>query len=97
MRRDNCSSYTILILVEMLLDTMCEALQKNILPRGRAAVRQYSLVSNTHNWYSFCTAAGSLQKVWQASLADFKCDLTISVRWSGELSALQPEKTQLNG
>lgn len=47
MRRDNRLSYTILILAEMLSDTMCEALQKPSLPRGRAVVRQYPLVSDT--------------------------------------------------
>lgn len=46
-RRDNRSRYTILILAEMLSNTMCEALQKPSLPRGRAEVRQYPLVSDT--------------------------------------------------
>lgn len=41
MRCDKHLSYTILILVEMLSDTMCEAVQKPRLPRGRAVVRQY--------------------------------------------------------
>lgn len=47
MRRDKCASYTILVLVGMISDAVCEVLQKPSLPWGRAVVRQYPLVSDT--------------------------------------------------
>lgn len=47
MERDNLLSYTILILVDMLFDTICEALQEHSLLRGITVVGQYLLVSDT--------------------------------------------------